>query len=410
MLYRLEVENFASIKTEQILDLRIGKSVPDDSERFVPIYPGSNDRVPKVVAIFGANASGKSTLLRALSFISWFIQNSYPPQFVPLPISSFNTNLDISRPIKLAIEFCGEIENPADQKIDFYFFRFEIYFKLIGGSWTVNKEILKYKPIGRSSWTRLAYRNETGYVADSKLFRISKDYPKKIPSHSSLISYFAHHEHPLALNLWALSRKISSNLSYVGPGLPLLTRDSVIGQIQVDQWLTNYFSANDSMFNIVKSELNKIDIGITDVSLTEMSGGTRLQFSHSGIDTPLSWLYESNGTRTYIEVLPLILGRLNAGGVTIIDEIDAAIHPSLNKEIVGRYYNQDAGKEAQLLVAGHSVSLLQDLRKEEIVFCEKNEDGETEFYRLADVNGVKRTENFFRQYLDGAYGAIPNLG
>ena len=410
MLYRLEVENFGSIKSQQILDLRIGKGVPDDGERFVPIYPGSKDRVPKVIGIFGANASGKSTLLRALTFIPWFIQHSYPPQFVPLPISSFNSDLDISRPIKLAIEFCGEIESPSTSQKEFNFFRFEIYFKFIGGSWTVREEILKYKSIGRSSWMRLAHRNESGLITDSKFFQISKDYPRKIPSHSSLIPYFAHHGHPFALSLWTLSRMISSNLIYAGPGLPLLTRDSFIGQAQVDQWLTNYFSANNSMFNNVKNELNKIDVGITDISFMEFNGGNRLQFSHSGIDSPLPWLYESNGTRTYIEVLPLILERLNAHGVTIIDEIDAAIHPSLNKEIVGRYYKQDAGKEAQLWVAGHSVSLLQDFSKEEIVFCEKSEDGETEFYRLADVNGVKRTENFFRQYLDGAYGAIPNLG
>jgi predicted ATPase len=310
----------------------------------------------------------------------------------------------------LAIEFCGEIEIFSDQKKEINFFRYEIYFKLIHGSWTVSEEILKHKSIDRSDWVRLVHRKESGSLSDSKLFRISKDYPKKIPLHSSFVSYFAHHDHPTAFKFWALSRMISSNLIYAGPGLPLLTRDSFSGQAQVDQMLTNYFIANNSMFNNVKNELNKIDVGITDASVMEFNGGKRLQFSHSGIDTPLPWLYESNGTRTYIEVLPLILERLNSRGVTIIDEIDAAIHPSLNKEIVEKYYKQDAGKEAQLWVAGHSVSLLQDLQKEEIVFCEKNEDGETEVYRLADVNGVKRTENFFRRYLDGAYGAIPILG
>jgi uncharacterized protein len=66
MLYRLEIENFYSIRDLQVLDLRIPKITQEYPERFAPIYDGADEQVPKVVAVFGANGSGKSTVLKAI--------------------------------------------------------------------------------------------------------------------------------------------------------------------------------------------------------------------------------------------------------------------------------------------------------------------------------------------------------
>ena len=58
MIQRLEIENFYSIRETQVIDLRIGAKVPDEEGRFAKINDGSDERVPKTVALFGANASG----------------------------------------------------------------------------------------------------------------------------------------------------------------------------------------------------------------------------------------------------------------------------------------------------------------------------------------------------------------
>jgi hypothetical protein len=84
MLYGLELENFYSVCDSQVIDLRMAENVPDIPGRFVPIHVGSNDQVPKIVTFFGPNASGKSTVLRALTFLSWFVQHS----FLQLPAPS----------------------------------------------------------------------------------------------------------------------------------------------------------------------------------------------------------------------------------------------------------------------------------------------------------------------------------
>ena len=72
MLYLLEIENFYSIRTKQTVDLRIGDAVSDEPGRFDKLFPGSKERASRVVAFFGPNASGKSTVLKALAFIAWF--------------------------------------------------------------------------------------------------------------------------------------------------------------------------------------------------------------------------------------------------------------------------------------------------------------------------------------------------
>src|SRR5215469_15353171 len=84
MLFRLELEDFYSIRDRQIIDLRLPENAPELPHRFTPIHAESKERAPKIVAIFGPNASGKSMALRGLSFLAWFVQHS----FLQLPAAS----------------------------------------------------------------------------------------------------------------------------------------------------------------------------------------------------------------------------------------------------------------------------------------------------------------------------------
>ncbi len=90
MLYSLEIENFYSIRDRQVVNLLAAETAPAEPNRLVPIWPGSDERVPKVLALFGPNASGKSNVLRALSFLGWFVRDSFihGPDAV-LPYQSF---------------------------------------------------------------------------------------------------------------------------------------------------------------------------------------------------------------------------------------------------------------------------------------------------------------------------------
>jgi AAA15 family ATPase/GTPase len=77
MIFRLEIENFYCFRDRQVVDLEVAENVPDVPGRFGSIAPGVKRRTPKIVALFGANASGKSTVLRALTFVAWFARDSF---------------------------------------------------------------------------------------------------------------------------------------------------------------------------------------------------------------------------------------------------------------------------------------------------------------------------------------------
>src|SRR5258708_12016813 len=93
MLFRLELENFYSVRDPQVIELRLPDNAPDLPHRFAPIHLGSKERAPKVIAIYGANASGKSMALRALNFLSWFVQHTFlglpPASYHPPPRTHF---------------------------------------------------------------------------------------------------------------------------------------------------------------------------------------------------------------------------------------------------------------------------------------------------------------------------------
>jgi predicted ATPase len=97
--------------------------------------------------------------------------------------------------------------------------------------------------------------------------------------------------------------------------------------------------------------------------------------------------------------------------VAVIDELDAAIHPLLLPEILRWFYDRERNPhDAQLWMSCHNASLLEELIKEEVFFCAKDRGGRTEIYGLKDIQAVRRTDNYYRKYLGGMFGAVPQIG
>jgi predicted ATPase len=97
--------------------------------------------------------------------------------------------------------------------------------------------------------------------------------------------------------------------------------------------------------------------------------------------------------------------------VAIIDELDNSIHPLLLPEIVRWFYDpQKNPYGAQLWMTCQAASLLEELQKEEVFFCEKNLQGQSQVYALTDVQAVRRSDNLYKKYLGGVYGAVPKVG
>jgi AAA15 family ATPase/GTPase len=99
---------------------------------------------------------------------------------------------------------------------------------------------------------------------------------------------------------------------------------------------------------------------------------------------------------------------LSSGGIAVIDEMESDLHPHLIPTILSLFTNAEINThQAQLFFTCHHVEMLNHLLKEQIIFVEKNEQCVSEAFRLDELKGVRREENFFANYNSGRYGAIP---
>lgn len=121
---------------------------------------------------------------------------------------------------------------------------------------------------------------------------------------------------------------------------------------------------------------------------------------------------ESDGTRKLFELAGFLFMDLLAGQLCVVDEIDARLHPALTRKIVELFNSSQTNpKNAQLVFATHDTHLLDPalFRRDQVWFTEKDSDGATDLYSLAEVKGVRENESFEKAYLGGRYGAVPIL-
>jgi AAA15 family ATPase/GTPase len=409
MLYRLEIENFYSVRDPQVLDLRVPKSVPDYPERFAALFPESEDRAPKVVTLLGPNGSGKSTVLRALVFLVWFVRDSFQYPGPNLPCERFNDEESANRPIRLAVEFGGLMnlsmeamkpEHLAANK-DFCLYRYEV--ELLpkdGVIRTVSREVLRLKPQGHGKWQRVFERSPDRTVVGSKTFPLVgfSQVIDKVRENTSVVSTLALFEHEASKVLSQALAKVYRNIFTDRTDLS-------------DQDVIKYLAQNPTIVEALNRELQRIDVGVENMRIEATASGPIALFKHQGLHVDMPWGLESHGTRSFIRIFPLILLALQTGGIAIIDELDLCIHPLILPEIIRWFYDPSRNRyDAQIWMSCHSASLLDDLTKEEVVFCEKDNRGRSQMYSLMDVGSVRRSDNLYKKYLGGVYGAVPQIG
>lgn len=120
---------------------------------------------------------------------------------------------------------------------------------------------------------------------------------------------------------------------------------------------------------------------------------------------------ESAGTRKLFEIAGPIISAINNGSLVLIDELDARLHPSLVRHLVMMFNSLSQNpNNAQLICNTHDVTLLdEDIRRDQIYFLEKDEYGVSKLYSLCDFKGIRKDSKILKQYLLGAYGALPNI-
>lgn len=156
--------------------------------------------------------------------------------------------------------------------------------------------------------------------------------------------------------------------------------------------------------------------GDTARNITRRRREVRLRHRGRSADAePFALQLESEGTRAWLRMLVPLLPTLADGGVLVVDELDGSLHPELAAEMIRMFYDPRLNRHnAQLLFSSHDASLLSPvfgrplLDRDQLWFTEKDAEGATELYPLADLK-PRKGENIERGYLSGRYGAVPGL-
>jgi uncharacterized protein len=149
-------------------------------------------------------------------------------------------------------------------------------------------------------------------------------------------------------------------------------------------------------------------------SALENDGEPRqLELMHEGADGIGYWLEpeeESDGTIAFINRLHQILSALSVGALVLIDEIDRSLHPHLSAELIKLFTSPYSNpKGAQLLFSTHDVSLMEHLRRDEVLLVGKQNDGCSQIVSMSEFKLLRR-EDMAKVYMEGRVGGLPRMG
>jgi predicted ATPase len=156
------------------------------------------------------------------------------------------------------------------------------------------------------------------------------------------------------------------------------------------------------------------DFNISDIKIKKMSAlfGHHVVTPHGEEEYVLPEVCQSAGTTRMVELESIIYSQLRRQALLCVDEWESSLHPHLLEFILMKFINS-ADNQSQLLVTTHYDPLLKDIDdlfgKDSIWFTEKEKDGNSELFSLVDFKGLNKLSSVHRAYMNGQFGALPNV-
>lgn len=409
MLIQFNFKNFNSFRDEATLDLSAAK-MTEFSERVISV---GGEKVLPVAAVYGANASGKSNVYAAFEYMTDYVVNSFK-------YGDEVKNFDEIRPHPFLFD---RESAQADTS-------FEVYFTVPGdkteksynygfcvGQKGITEEWLNYKAKTARKYKSIFYRDENTLdlsgipkasrenitiALEKQVLIVSLGAKLRVAKCKLVRDWFLNNE-------FADFGNVITNF-FMSRVLP----EGFVDDEKVQEKVVKFFASFDETikgFEVTrlpqqddsKDEYFHID------ALHKMIGSNELA------KIPLQ--DESAGTLKMFALYPELQEVLNHGGVFFIDELNARLHPLLVRNFILTFLNLENNvNHAQLVFTTHDTWQLSNrlLRRDEIWFTEKDEDGLSTLYSLADFidedgSRIRKDESYEKNYLLGKYGAIPSL-
>jgi uncharacterized protein len=423
MLITFRVSNFLSFNDEAELSMQAGpqRNLPS---HYISTGSGRNDvNILKTAVIYGANASGKSNLIKAMDFAKKVIVNGIKSE------TTFNKHFRLD-PANREKPSSFEFEFKLDEKMYAYGFSAHLESKKIQEEWLVE--------LGKTSETVIYERKvlENG-TSEFPVFNL------KLSDKKAINRFEVYREDVLdsQLFLTELSIKTTSTeidffkkvfnifwcivVVYPNTSMPLPIFYNELNKGNFTE-LLKLFQIGIAGLSLAEQDINEIELDNhllkaksfqTQTEIRERDGKNvivKLVTKHHSLNgfTDFELEEESDGTRRLLDFIVLLISfksDINKDKLLIVvDEIDRSLHPELSRKFIEIFLEITQGIESQLIVSTHESSLLDLnlLRRDEIWFTEKDPNGATKLYSLEEFKPRHDTE-LRKAYLTGRFGAIP---
>jgi len=423
MLIEFTVGNFRSFKEPVTLSMVAANTKARDPKVNENNTIVIDDKLTLLTsaAIYGANASGKSNMIRALAFMRRLVISSSKDSQADEPIdySPFLLNTATENAPSLF-----QVIFRLDDGIT-YRYGFEVDGQHVSAEWLFRASTSKE--------TRLFIR-ENDNIQTARTFKEAKGLKEKTRSNALFLSVVAQWNGAIAAKVlsWFRALAIISGLD-----------DTAYRNFTTKRFADG--KLRDKIVNLVK----ELDLGISDIFSEEINKAevvlpknmpddlktllmnnmddsmVRIKTLHAKWDSegkPVkSEVFgltenESEGTQKLFYLTGPLLDVLENRHVLIIDEIEARLHPLMTRAIIQKFNSIESNpRRVQLIFTTHDTNLLSNkfFRRDQIWFVEKDQQGSSHTYSLAEIKikvKVRNDASFEDDYIEGRYGAIPYLG
>jgi AAA15 family ATPase/GTPase len=397
MIQEVKVRNFMSFKDEVTFSFEATRDKTFEEYQVVEVAKGV--RLLRFALVYGANASGKSNLLRVFDFLSRFWFTSTKDQDASTRVIPFR--LDQNTP--------GE---PSRFEVKFYVGETKYWYVLELDSHKVYEEKLFFYKSSQPTqlFSRELKDGQSVISFNSAVVKISKAAQEEIS-----LKCLAN------MSLFAARNQVNVLMPEIDAAKDWM-RLHIMPGINPQTYMFDYAGERMLKDQDMKSYLldfvHKADFNITGVRTDIVSESVETTFEHTVQNERGTEKYtlpnnlQSDGTTRTFGIEAAIYQALKTQSMIHIDEIEASLHPELVEFILQKFL-AEKGNRSQLLITTHYDPLLNTvndlLRSDSVWFTEKDESGSTKLYSLVEFKGLKRISSLQKAYRNGQFGALPSI-
>ena len=399
MIIEISIENYLSIKEKIVLSL--DSSASKKLQQNIIEFSDKN-RLLKSAVIYGANASGKSNIIRSIFFLWKMVKNSH----------KFNIDTKIPRSYYKLDESYSK--KPSKFEIIFIHNKIKYKYGFSCDNEKIIKEYLYYWPHGRESLIfDRTKNNEFKFTEDRSQQELIKKQMTDNVLYLSRSTQLGYEKTKNAYEFIANNIVINYSPSWGEKTIDLIYKNPKLKQkvIEILQ-KADFGGIEDLKIEKKKGRMSTITFDNKGVSRNEEETEIyEIKFEHKNKDGKIVYFNineESAGTQKTLSMLGPFFEILETGRTAFIDELESSLHPAITQFLVKLFNSKKNKNNAQLIFTTHDTTLLDNelFRRDQIYICSKEPNKQTKLTSFLDFN-LREDSDFERAYLNGRVGGVP---